>query len=376
MCSGGSCRWQLMAGRRRCSRRQGSSLWYCKQDSPCQPSRLHGTSARWLLPAAALARQVIYLFLRVWFCLCVQVPVAAAQGTYKKDDFFDQLSCDTLERTAQNVAAASGEGMSTVDRAPTAFRDAVAALCRQLWRCLPYRSAGLPLPSLPCRSCVRAWVHAGEREDWRTKMQAQRKVDMETFGGMARAGASAGGAVVMRQRGCVICMCRCWGQRRRQAHATAAGDCTLRWASALLQRSSAWKLLLWPSTLSVVLLHACQHRKLPWPALPRHESPRWITLPHSMPAPDCPFTLGCSRELPGSWQGPRPGLLRQRWWPGELAGWRGGARLLVVCVGPELCLHHPGLLLNPLCGSRSATELHVLQLFQAAVAAAAACPWA
>ncbi|KAI3424368.1 hypothetical protein D9Q98_009921 [Chlorella vulgaris] len=76
------------------------------------------------------------------------VPVAAAQGTYKKDDFFDQLSCDTLERTAQNVAAASGE-----------------------------------------------------REDWRTKMQAQRKVDMETFGGMARAAGSYRGRGRGRGRG-------------------------------------------------------------------------------------------------------------------------------------------------------------------------------
>jgi hypothetical protein len=29
---------------------------------------------------------------------------------------------------------------------------------------------------------------AGDREDWRAKMAQQRKVDMETFGGMARAG--------------------------------------------------------------------------------------------------------------------------------------------------------------------------------------------
>lgn len=34
----------------------------------------------------------------LWACL--QVPVAAVQSSYNKDDFFDQLSCDTLERMA------------------------------------------------------------------------------------------------------------------------------------------------------------------------------------------------------------------------------------------------------------------------------------
>lgn len=29
-----------------------------------------------------------------------QVPVAPVQSSYNKDDFFDQLSCDTLERLA------------------------------------------------------------------------------------------------------------------------------------------------------------------------------------------------------------------------------------------------------------------------------------
>lgn len=64
------------------------------------------------------------------------VPVAPIQATYTKDDFFDKLSCDTLER------------IHIAEAAP------------------------------------------GEREDWRSKMAAQRKVDMETFGGMARAGGS------------------------------------------------------------------------------------------------------------------------------------------------------------------------------------------
>lgn len=34
---------------------------------------------------------------KIW---SLQVPVAAAQSSYNKDDFFDKLSCDTLERLA------------------------------------------------------------------------------------------------------------------------------------------------------------------------------------------------------------------------------------------------------------------------------------
>ncbi|KAI7845446.1 hypothetical protein COHA_000996 [Chlorella ohadii] len=56
------------------------------------------------------------------------VAVAPKEGAYVKDDFFDQLSCDTLERLHLQ--------------------------------------------------------EEGEREDWRAKMAAQRKVDVETFGGM------------------------------------------------------------------------------------------------------------------------------------------------------------------------------------------------
>ncbi|KAL4421803.1 hypothetical protein ABPG77_009609 [Micractinium sp. CCAP 211/92] len=60
------------------------------------------------------------------------VPVAPVQSSYNKDDFFDQLSCDTLERMAIS--------------------------------------------------------DEGGRDDWRAKMAAQRKVDIETFGGVGRAG--------------------------------------------------------------------------------------------------------------------------------------------------------------------------------------------
>jgi hypothetical protein len=57
--------------------------------------------------------------------------VVPATSSYSKDDFFDQLSCDTLERLADG----------------------------------------------------------GDRDAWRSKMAAQRRVDVETFGGTARAGA-------------------------------------------------------------------------------------------------------------------------------------------------------------------------------------------
>lgn len=33
-------------------------------------------------------------------------------------------------------------------------------------------------------------MHTAEREDWRAKMAAQRKVDVETFGGMGEASCS------------------------------------------------------------------------------------------------------------------------------------------------------------------------------------------
>ncbi len=42
-------------------------------------------------------RVEIYFLTFILF-FCPQVAVAPKEGAYVKDDFFDQLSCDTLER--------------------------------------------------------------------------------------------------------------------------------------------------------------------------------------------------------------------------------------------------------------------------------------
>ena len=61
---------------------------------------------------------------------CVaQVPAAPKQASYVKDDFFDQLSCDTLERL--HLHEEGGEGLGPCRAGP----------------CLPWLAA-LPCPAL------------------------------------------------------------------------------------------------------------------------------------------------------------------------------------------------------------------------------------
>ena len=154
--------------------------------------------------------------------LCLlQVPAAAAQ-TYAKDDFFDQLSCDTLERLQVTdegggcctqfkwlcrsvVVLGAARMRAVVGGARMRMRACGAAACTRLpegaaW----FQSRGIIIvnASSSWLRAVRALVTppcplllllpgAGERGDWRSKMAAQRKVDQETFGGMARSNAGA-----------------------------------------------------------------------------------------------------------------------------------------------------------------------------------------
>jgi hypothetical protein len=149
--------------------------------------------------------------------------VVPATSSYSKDDFFDQLSCDTLERLADGGEWGRLDGGGAVPcragwpaagrcRAGAAGRESrgrgrrvekgglgggrgLAATFALLPGCTPARPvcrppAPAPAPNAPHppRLPPRRWP-AGDRDAWRSKMAAQRRVDVETFGGTARAGA-------------------------------------------------------------------------------------------------------------------------------------------------------------------------------------------
>jgi hypothetical protein len=95
----------------------------------------------------------------------LQEVETADNSAYKKDDFFDQLSCEALGMSAQ-AGACKAMLLHNLVRSS-------AAHCTKRYHKHVHRRKG----NLCMCSC--GWL-----ADWRQKMLEQKKIDMETFGGL------------------------------------------------------------------------------------------------------------------------------------------------------------------------------------------------